>query len=169
MESSTVPNPRGSDALVKTISGNDIQADRLRASSRSPLRSHTRQISSVDIERESIRLPTRRASISPGPVEPRTPLRRPSLWRTRCVNFMSENRGIGLMVLAQFFGAAMAAVARLLEIREADGPAMHPFQVSKHWKDHVRIAFDACRLDPLRENERDCCRESFVHVACKSP
>ena len=33
------------------------------------------------------------------------------------------------MVLSQFFGAAMAAVAQLLELREEDGPPMHPFQV----------------------------------------
>ena len=56
-------------------------------------------------------------------------------WR----RFVDDNKGPGLMVLSQFFGAGMAAVARLLELRDVDGPPMHPFQVCNARKNAMAL------------------------------
>ena len=53
----------------------------------------------------------------------------PRTWSEKRQRFVAQNKGVGLMIVAQFFGAAMAAVARLLETDEENGAAMHPFQV----------------------------------------
>jgi hypothetical protein len=50
-------------------------------------------------------------------------------WRTRIQDFRIENRGCGLVLLAQFFGAGMGAATRLLETDGAHGKGMHPFQI----------------------------------------
>jgi len=40
-----------------------------------------------------------------------------------------DNMGVTLMILAQFFGAGMGTVTRLLETDEQNGAAMHPLQI----------------------------------------
>ena len=90
----------------------------------------TSSISTVysDDGRESL-LNHRQVSASPEPLEPRTPLTRRPPWRVRVRRFAADNEGVALMVLAQFFTAGMSTIARLLEIHDGQGPAMHPFQV----------------------------------------
>ena len=43
--------------------------------------------------------------------------------------FWGHNKGVVLMVVAQFFGASMATTARLLQTDETNGPPMSTFQV----------------------------------------
>ena len=50
-------------------------------------------------------------------------------WRSRASSVWQENRGVVLMILAQFFGSAMAAITRLLETDTADRAPMDPFQI----------------------------------------
>ena len=77
----------------------------------------------------------RSSSVSPHPrlaslLEPRSSnLAGPRGWRGRCWQIYDNNKAIGLMVIAQFFGAANATMARLLE-NPAGRPGMHTFQVS---------------------------------------
>ena len=53
----------------------------------------------------------------------------PRTWRSKAGNAWQEHKGVILMILAQFFGSAMAAVARLLETNSSDQPPMNPFQI----------------------------------------
>ena len=53
----------------------------------------------------------------------------PKTWQGRISSLWQENKGIVLMILAQFFGSAMAAVARLMETEHGDEPPMSPFQI----------------------------------------
>ena len=50
-------------------------------------------------------------------------------WRQKASNAWQENRGVVLMIFAQFFGSAMAAIARLMETQTTDETPMHPFQI----------------------------------------
>lgn len=60
-------------------------------------------------------------SLSPAP--PRT-------WRGRLRAFWLHNKGLALVLLAQFFGGLMNVTTRLLELNGPHGEGMHPFQVS---------------------------------------
>ncbi|MCJ1333864.1 hypothetical protein MMC10_010570 [Thelotrema lepadinum] len=53
----------------------------------------------------------------------------PKTWRSKASNAWQENKGVVLMILAQFFGSAMAAITRLLETDAADRAPMDPFQI----------------------------------------
>ena len=53
----------------------------------------------------------------------------PKTWRSKASSAWQENRGVVLMILAQFFGSTMAAITRLLETDTADRAPMDPFQI----------------------------------------
>lgn len=63
----------------------------------------------------------------------------PRTWAEKQQHFVVRNKGVGLMILAQFFGAAMATVARLLETDEENGAPMHPFQVFHGWREVLMV------------------------------
>ena len=50
-------------------------------------------------------------------------------WRARVGISWEENKGVLLMIVAQFFGSAMAAIARLMETQTSERPPMNPFQI----------------------------------------
>ena len=50
-------------------------------------------------------------------------------WRENISSFWLRNKGVGMMILGQFFGAVMNVITRLLELDKGDVQGMHPFQV----------------------------------------
>ncbi|KAJ9642442.1 hypothetical protein H2199_004823 [Coniosporium tulheliwenetii] len=65
----------------------------------------------------------RHASTSPAP----PPI--PTGWRGSIGRFWNRNKGVFLVVLAQFFGTLMNVTTRLLEVEGNRGKGMHPFQI----------------------------------------
>lgn len=57
------------------------------------------------------------------------PLPRSRAWRSRLKDAWQDNKGVFLMIVAQFFNSAMAAMARLLETGLGDRSPMNPFQI----------------------------------------
>ena len=51
--------------------------------------------------------------------------------------FWDDNKGVLLMVLAQFFAGSMATTARLLQTDKTNGPPMSTFQVDSSYIDQV--------------------------------
>lgn len=50
--------------------------------------------------------------------------------RGKVTAFWAKNKGLALVILAQFFGIMMNVTTRLLELDGGHGAALHPFQVS---------------------------------------
>lgn len=60
----------------------------------------------------------------------------PSTWRKSMRNCWIRNKGVALVLLAQFFGALMNVSTRILETAGAHGDGMHPFQVCLAFPSH---------------------------------
>lgn len=59
----------------------------------------------------------------------RSPAPATATWKQETQVFWLTNKGLFLVILAQFFGVMMSVTTRLLEIDGTHGPGMHPFQV----------------------------------------
>ena len=98
-----------------------------------PRKSSQASVSSdASVESNDLRvrlLPSRQASPQLERGEPTLGARGSRVWPKRFRHFADANQGVALMILAQLFAAAMAAIARLLEVDKEI--AMHPFQVSQ--------------------------------------
>ena len=62
----------------------------------------------------------RYSSLSPAPAR---------TWKGKVDEFWIRNKGLALVVLAQFFGVLMNATTRLLETDKSQGPGMDPLQI----------------------------------------
>ena len=111
---------------------------------------HASNTSSIDGSQET--LLSRFATPDPAPLSRAEPPLLGSsdlVAKSRWTRFWKDNKGAGLMVVSQLCGAAMAAVARLLETSDEEGPPMHPFQVCYNRKSTKRGLLMAAG-DPLR-------------------
>lgn len=69
----------------------------------------------------------------PTPPQLRIPSRSPDpdnmSWKSKWHAFVQRNKGVALVILAQLFGALMAATTRLLETDDGNGEPMGTFQI----------------------------------------
>jgi len=63
------------------------------------------------------------------PLSSLSPVPPPVIWKSKVQVFWTKNKGLALVMLAQFFGVMMSVTTRLLEMDGRHGPGMHPFQV----------------------------------------
>jgi len=101
-------------------------------------------------------LPTleRIASRSPAPIRVIT-----GKW----VVFWQKYKGITLVLIAQLFGGFMNAATRMLEVEDAHGPPMSPFQVMIDRIMHLTLRSDRY-IDPLRAHDHYHCLLPCLHV-----
>ena len=105
----------------------------------------------VQSSRTSMSSIQRIQSRSPGP-----PLQRQT-WKGWVEASWAKNKGIGLVLCAQFFGTFMNVTTRLLEMDGAHGKAMHPFQVSERTVELEGEAASHCSARRLTSSKDSIC------------
>ncbi|KAL6715028.1 hypothetical protein ACLMJK_007289 [Lecanora helva] len=73
----------------------------------------------------SVPMGNRSSSNSPAPAR----IPRPKTWKGKMKVSWTNNKGLALVILAQFFGTLMNVVIRILEVDGSHGPKLHPFQI----------------------------------------